>query len=281
MADSLGAQAQAAAFDEAAVTYDADFAGTATGRWLRQAVWSRVAPFVKPGMSALDLGCGTGEDALWLARNGCQVTAADGSPAMLEQVNAKATRLNLESHVRTVVVDLNARAETAPTFDRSFDLVISNFGAINCVHDLALLGRKLAAWVKPGGVVAFIFMGRFCAWETAYYLARIDRRAMRRWRGRAQASVGSQTVNVRYWSTGEMLRALRPAFRLLGAHGVGTFLPPSYLFHWVDRRPAVFRALSRWEHRTSAAWPLSRMGDHTLLMFRRTGTAALEPDARW
>ena len=36
----------------------------------------------------------------------------------------------------------------------------------------ALLGRKLKDWVKPGGVVALIFMGRFCAWETAYYLAR-------------------------------------------------------------------------------------------------------------
>jgi ubiquinone/menaquinone biosynthesis C-methylase UbiE len=280
MADALGTRARAAAFDDAAATYDSDFAGTAPGLWLREAVWSRLAPFVKPGMNVLDLGCGTGEDALWLARSGAHVTAADGSPAMLEQVNAKAARLNLESRVRTVALDLNAPAESH-AFDRSFDLVVSNFGAINCVDDLVLLGRKLATWAKPGGIVALVFMGRFCAWETAYYLARVDRRAIRRWRGRARASVGSQTLNVRYWSTGEIRRALQHSFRPLGAYGVGTFVPPSYLFRWLNRRPAWFRALARCEKGTSHIWPLSRIGDHTLVVFRRVETAGSEPTARW
>ena len=92
MADGLGTRATEAVFDEAAATYDSDFAGTTAGVWLRESVWSRLTPFIKPGMHVLDLGCGTGEDALWLARNACRVTAADGSPAMLERVAAKAAR---------------------------------------------------------------------------------------------------------------------------------------------------------------------------------------------
>ncbi len=269
MADGLGTRATAASFDEAAATYDSDFADTTAGLWLRESVWSRLAPFVKPGMHALDLGCGTGEDSLWLARRACRVTAADGSPAMLEKVTAKAARLNLAHRVRTMCIDLNASVDAEPPAGRPFDLVLSNFGAINCVDDLPALGRKLGAWLKPGGVVALVFMGRFCAWESAYYLTRFDARAARRWRGRSRATVGTQSVDVRYWSTREVLSALGPSFRSPAVHGIGTFVPPSYLFHWVEQHPRSFRALATCERRTAHLWPLSRVGDHTLVIARR------------
>ena len=272
MADAVGTRAPAAAFDEAAATYDSDFAETMTGQWLRESVWSRLAPFVRPGMHALDLGCGTGEDALWLARQACRVTAADGSPAMLERVAAKAARLKLGQRVRTVRLDLNAPQEAEAPSGHPFDLVISNFGAINCVDDLAAFGRKLDHWIKPGGVVALVFMGRFCVWETAYYTGRFDARAARRWSGRAHASVSGRTVPIRYWSKREITRALGPSFGLLAAQGVGTFLPPSYLFHWADRHTRTFRALAQCERFTSQLRPLSLMGDHTLVIARRLDT---------
>ena len=272
MADGLGTRAPAAAFDEAASTYDSGFADTTAGVWLRESVWSRLTPFVKPGMHALDLGCGTGEDSLWLARRACRVTAADGSPAMLEKLAAKAVRLNLACRIRTVRLDLNASAAAEPPAGQPFDLVLSNFGAINCVDDLAALGRKLGDWLKPGGVVALVFMGRFCAWESAYYLARFDARAARRWRGRARATVGNQSVDVRYWRAREVLSALGPSFRSLAVHGIGTFVPPSYLFHWVEQHPRSFRALADCERRTAHLWPLSRVGDHTLIIARRVDT---------
>jgi ubiquinone/menaquinone biosynthesis C-methylase UbiE len=268
MADRLAAPQDAAAFDEAAAAYDSEFAGTAIGVRLREAVWSRIAPFVKPGMHALDLGCGTGEDALWLARSGCRVTAADGSPAMLEQVAAKAARLNLAHRVKAITLDLNAPLEWQPAGD-PFDLAISNFGAINCVDDLGALAGRLEKWVKPDGVVALIFMGRFCVWESAYYAARLDRRAMRRWSGRTRAVVGRQTLEIRYWSNREMMRAFAPAFGVIGVYGIGTFLPPSYLFHWFERWPRLLGALARLERGAGQIWPVSRMADHTMIILRR------------
>src|SRR5262245_26717346 len=259
VADRLGTRTAAAAFDEAAASYDADFSGTAIGLWLRQSVWSRVAPFVKPGMRALDLGCGTGEDAVWLARNGCHVMATDGSLAMLEKVTAKAKGLSLTHRIKTTALDLNAPMEVDAPIGHPFDLVISNFGAINCVEDLGSLGRKLEQSVKPGGVLALIFMGRFCAWESGYYLARFDRRAARRWSGRATAAVGSQHVNVRYWSRREVSRAFGDSFRTLAVYGIGTFLPPSYLFQGIGRHPLLFRVLAQCERGTNGLWPFTRM----------------------
>jgi ubiquinone/menaquinone biosynthesis C-methylase UbiE len=273
MADRLAVRQDAAAFDQAAAAYDTEFAGTTIGVRLREAVWSRVAPFVKPGMHALDLGCGTGEDALWLARTGCRVTAADGSPEMLDHLAAKASRFNLAHRVKPIVLDLNAPLESAPP-GHPFDLAISNFGALNCIENLGMLSERLETWVKPGGVVALIFMGRFCAWESAYYTARLDRRAMRRWGGRARAIVGGQTLEIRYWSNREVLRAFAPAFRVIGVHGIGTFLPPSYLFHWFEPRARLLGALARLEQAAGQIWPISRMGDHTLIMLRRAAASS-------
>src|SRR5262245_31094636 len=123
MADGLATRPLAAAFDDAAAAYDSEFAATVVGMRLRECVWSHVAPFVKPRMQALDLGCGTGEDAVWLARRGCRVTAADGSPSMLEQVRAKAARFSLAHRIRTAALDLNA-LPPAPPPGHPFDLVI-------------------------------------------------------------------------------------------------------------------------------------------------------------
>jgi 2-polyprenyl-3-methyl-5-hydroxy-6-metoxy-1,4-benzoquinol methylase len=43
-----------------------------------------------PG-KALDLACGTGRNALWLAEHGWSVTAVDGSPAAIEILRQRAS----------------------------------------------------------------------------------------------------------------------------------------------------------------------------------------------
>src|SRR5579859_4699941 len=119
------------AFDSFAAGYDSGFAHTECGRFLRDAVWRRL-PEAK---RALDLGCGTGEDALFLARRGAEVTAADASPAMLDVAWRKAMAAGIGDRVETRLFDLNA-----PTaLEGRYDLVLSNFGAINCALDLAPL----------------------------------------------------------------------------------------------------------------------------------------------
>jgi ubiquinone/menaquinone biosynthesis C-methylase UbiE len=76
------------AFDRLAAGYDAGFSERPVARWLRAREHERLALHVRPGEAALDLGCGTGTDALWLAEQGMQVTALDASPAMLEIARA-------------------------------------------------------------------------------------------------------------------------------------------------------------------------------------------------
>src|SRR5918995_4963660 len=69
------------------------------------------------GLSVLDLGCGTGRHALWLASAGASVTALDFSEGML----AEARRKPGAEAIRFVVHDLH---EPLP-LGAEFDLVVS------------------------------------------------------------------------------------------------------------------------------------------------------------
>jgi tellurite methyltransferase len=66
---------------------------------------ARTAQLLPPG-KALDLACGTGRNALWLAAQGWQVTAVDGAAAAIEVLCGEATRRALTVDAR--VADLQA-----------------------------------------------------------------------------------------------------------------------------------------------------------------------------
>ncbi len=71
------------AFDSLAARYDDLFTRSMIGRAQRGAVWKVLTETFKPGDHILEINCGTGEDALFLARNGISVVACDASEQMI------------------------------------------------------------------------------------------------------------------------------------------------------------------------------------------------------
>lgn len=65
------------AFDRHAEVYDERFSRVALAQEIRADVWRIADAVFSPGARLLDLGCGTGEDAIHFAQNGCRVTAID------------------------------------------------------------------------------------------------------------------------------------------------------------------------------------------------------------
>ena len=248
------------AFDAAAPTYDADFTDRRLGLWLRQQVHHHL-PF-RPGQHVLELGCGTGEDALWLTQRGIHVTATDASSAML---NAAGKKLS-DVMVRLDHLDLN---RLNPDFPGDFDGVFANFGVVNCVADRLALAAFLAQRVRPNGQVALVVMGPVCPWEIGWHLLHGEiGTAFRRWRsGQPAHAGGGHTLPVWYPSPRRLRVELTPFFRQQHTVGIGTLLPPSYLDHLVERWPYVFN-LAAIADRAASRFTAT-ISDHYLSVFER------------
>jgi len=101
-----------------------------------------------PG-TALDAGCGTGADAIWLARRGWQVTAADISAAALDQAAERAAGATGAERVTWLEADLTTWAPAD-----KFDLVTTSY-AHPAIPQLAFY-RRIAGWVAPGGTLLIV-----------------------------------------------------------------------------------------------------------------------------
>ncbi len=73
---------------------------TGTLPWDRKAPDANLVDIVKsypiPGGKALEIGCGTGTHAIWLAENGFEVTALDIAPTAVEMAGEKAQKAGVE-----------------------------------------------------------------------------------------------------------------------------------------------------------------------------------------
>lgn len=98
-----------------------------------------------PG-TALDLGCGEGGDALWLAAHGWTVTAIDISATALAVGAAEAEHAGVAERIDWVRADLSTWQPSA-----EFDLVTSAFlhSPVELPRDAVL--RRAASAVAPGG----------------------------------------------------------------------------------------------------------------------------------
>jgi len=251
-----------APFDSAALTYDADFTHTPLARALRARVWERLDHLFPPGSRVLELACGTGEDAHYLASHGVRVLATDQSEVMLAIARQKCAGLPVE-FARLDLEDRDWRLEVGDRFDGAF----SNFGGLNVLASYQSLISNLQSLIKPGGPALLVLMGRWCAWEIFWHLAHLDpRAAFRRLPPEgAVAWVGGTAVRVRYPTPASLRRAFAPHFRLARVRPLGVLLPPSYLEPLTRRRFFPFRLFAWLDRRL----PLPLWSDHILYEFRR------------
>jgi SAM-dependent methyltransferase len=268
-------RAQAPAFDALAPRYDASFGATALGRALRALVWQGLDEAFAGCRRVLELGCGTGDDALHLASRGVAVLATDASAAMLRAAVAKTEAAGHAGRVKFRCVPMERLGNELA--GERFDGVLSNFGAVNCARDLGRVAADVAELLVPDAPLVWVVMGKHVPWEWAWFLARGEwRKAFRRSRRGGAAWRGLQ---VSYPTPAELERALRPHFAAVSLRPLGVVLPPTYASGWLERSPRAFAALLRLERSLHRRPALAALADHYVFEARRTHAARAAADA--
>ncbi|MEZ5294284.1 MAG: class I SAM-dependent methyltransferase [Vicinamibacterales bacterium] len=262
-ADARGAAVRA--FDLVADDYDRLADGAL---FLAQRARARAAlvEWLPARSRVLEIGCGTGLDAVFLAEAGMDVVACDPSSEMQRLTAGRALRAGVVDRVRVLDCGLEGLPAFLDALGAEFDAIVSNFGALNCVASLDALGVVAAGHLRPGGAALLTVMGRACLLEMAYFaLTRRPAQALRRRQDHVMVPVGGIDVPTYYHSLEALGRALGPDLMRAQVRGLGVLLPPPYLEpRWRALPPAV-RAAARAADRVVASWPgLNRCGDHVL-----------------
>ena len=257
----------AEAFDHIGARYDVEFTNTELSRWFRQRVWERLAALYHPGDKVIEFGCGTGEDAIFLAKRGVRVLATDGSPAMIDETARKAQVEGVMIETRRL--DFNDAANwNLPTGE--FNGAYSNYGALNCVGDWTAIGAQIANATKPGAKIGLGVMGPWCPWEILWHGIHGDfRTATRRLRKSTVAHLDGKYFTVYYPTPGRLQGDFGANFRRSLLWGLGVFLPPSDLYKPVGSRPWLAYPLLALEKLTAPYYPFKLLGDHYWLELER------------
>ena len=255
-------------FDGVAGQYDKEFTQGVTGRKQRQQVWDYLQKqdwFTTP-RNILDIHCGTGEDAMWLATHQHKVVATDVSAAMLQEAKSKDTSLL----TRFLKLDLRDSDWGFP--EGSFDVVLSNFSGLNCFspEEMKDIGMRIDKVLVPGGHFIAVVFGRHCVTEMLYFLSKGNISGMRRRlsKNAVEAKAGDQSLNIWYHSVRDF-QAFLPGFRLRKKFAIGLFHPPSYLEERFNKHPTLVKTASRLEKFASGSTWLHDCGDHLLLDFEK------------
>jgi ubiquinone/menaquinone biosynthesis C-methylase UbiE len=261
------------AFDTLAADYDHSFSQSLTGSSQRMQSRKWLSGFLegKGELNILEINCGTGDDALWLASLGHKVVATDLAEAMIAEAKRKQV-LHAQPYpvnfMQCDFNDLHARIQ-----DDKFDLIFSNFSGLNCIppNKIELLNNHFNRFLKPGGHIAVVIFGKYNLWEMAWYCLQFKfGKAFRRLNKQASLLKLKEGINqpVYYYSISRF-RQLLNRFSLLEKRPVGLFIPPSYLENFIKRRPRFFHFLDKMEKKAGGVPAFTRFADHSYLLLKK------------
>jgi len=262
-------QAVASAFNQQAPLFDAEYGPNSIIQYKRERVRQHVQEWLTPHAHILELNAGTGEDAIYFARQGHIVHATDLSDSMLEQARQKASALGFENEISFESCSFTALDKLKNP--GPYDLIFSNFAGLNCTGDLGKVLDSLSPLLTPGGLVTMVILPPFCLWESMLVFRGKFGTASRRFfssKGR-KARIEGNDFTCWYYKPSFVTKHMSKAFDLLGLEGLCSLVPPSYIENFGEKYPAIFRFLKKKEAQLKNRKPWKYIGDYFIISFRK------------
>lgn len=239
--------------------------------WLRSEHLAIVRDLVPENASLLDIGCGTGIEALALVQDGYSVLGIDISPAMVRQAQIKVAAFGIRFGAMFKALpagQLSELDERGP-----FQGAYASLGTLNTEPNLPAVAAALHDRLESGAPFVVMVMNRRCWFEISYNLRRgqpgktLDR--SEEW-GESRAGTGDVIAPVRFYTPAAFAAHFAEYFEVERVIAFPLLLPPVHMAELYYRREEHFQRLLGRERRMRE-WPGFRAGgDHFLMVLRHT-----------
>lgn len=98
---------------------------------------------IETGAKVLEVGCGTGQTACYLAENGCDVTALDIRPKMVEKARKRAQKRGLQINI------VEGNVTSLPFEEDQFDVLLGE--SVTVFVDIPVALKEYYRVLKPAG----------------------------------------------------------------------------------------------------------------------------------
>lgn len=262
-------QLAATAFTRQSAIFDQLYAESKIVQYKRERVRNHLQQYISPGNFILELNSGTGQDAIWLAQQGCKIHATDISTGMQEILQQKIKAEGLDNYISYELcsfTQLKNLQQRGP-----YDMIFSNFAGLNCTGELHKVLASFSALLKPGGIVTLVLLPGFCLWEFLLLFKGKFKTATRR-----LFSGGGRTAHLEntfftcwYYNPSYVTQFLKDEFHLLSIEGLCTFVPPSYIENFDEKFPKLYAKLIRAEGAYKKRWPWKSIGDYYIISLQK------------
>ncbi|MGI0092174.1 MAG: methyltransferase domain-containing protein [Nitrososphaerales archaeon] len=259
------------AFDSASEEYDFTISQNFINVWIRERSIKELLSLSKPEDVLLEIGCGTGVEAIRISKHVSAVVATDISRRMISFLERKIGFRKLAGKVKVVRLGASEIARAADYLPKGKTRLAYSFnGALNCEIKIREFPFELAKIIQPGGFFICSIRNTLCLSEVvAHALAFQFSRMAPRKKQPIMVSVGGLDIPSYYYPPKRFARMFEPHFTLEKMIGLPAILPPAYLSNLYVRARKVLSLAERAEVALASFYPLNRLGDQTLLIFKR------------
>jgi len=257
------------AFSRQSIIYDEYDRENPTLTWMRQQVMKHVLQYLRPNDKILELNSGTGKDAEFFASHGHTVHCTDLSDGMVEQMKKKYSSGKFGDKI---TIQQCSFTELDKVGAKKFDFIFSNFGGLNCIHDLRESTRFYPSLLNKNGRVCLVILPPICPWEIIQLFRGKFNVAFRRFNKEGVlANVEGVKFRTYYFSASKAMKALGKNFKLLKLESLALFTPIPQMEKIPKKFPGLARLLNKMDEKISGIFPFNRIGDHIIVTTEYTG----------
>ena len=259
------------AFNSAAEEYDFTISNNYINTWIRERSIQELLRLARPEDILVEIGCGTGAEAVAITRQVSKIIATDISTQMIDLLTTKIRAKGLSKKIIPFLASASEISKISNVLNGQNPRIVYSFnGALNCEPRLGNFVDGLHSILTDDGYFLCTIRNSLCLSEAISHAAvlQFDRMAPRK-KQPIMVSVGGLDIPSVYYSPSAFAQSFSGKFKLEKLIGLPSLLPPAYLSDYYVKFKRITGILEKFETVLAGHFPLNRLGDQTLYIFKK------------